>query len=138
MPFTIIAPVFFMDNFLGKWMAADIAKGRLSLALPSTRRLQQIAVADIAQFAVFVDGHQVGGVHTVDAHHVLGQWQSITIAGDFDPYIDYTGRVTGYVVVNLAEEMGDYDWRLADTNIWKVERMLLDRGVALEEVSWRA
>jgi hypothetical protein len=44
----------------------------------------------------------------------------------FDPYIDFTGRITGYAVVNVAEEMGDYDWRLADTNIWKVERMLLD------------
>jgi hypothetical protein len=43
-----------------------------------------------------------------------------------DPYIDFTGRVTGYAVVNVAEEMGDYEWRLADTNIWKVERMLLD------------
>ena len=44
----------------------------------------------------------------------------------FDPYVDFTGRVTGYAVVNVAEEMGDYEWRLADTNIWKVERMLLD------------
>ena len=44
----------------------------------------------------------------------------------FDPYIDFTGRVTGYAVVNVADEMGDYDWRLANTNIWKVERMLLD------------
>jgi len=44
----------------------------------------------------------------------------------FDPYIDFTGRVTGYAVVNVAKEMGDYEWRLADTNIWKVERMLLD------------
>jgi hypothetical protein len=43
----------------------------------------------------------------------------------FDPYIDFTGRITGYAVVHVAEEMGDYDWRLADTNIWKVERMLL-------------
>ena len=43
-----------------------------------------------------------------------------------DPYIDYTGRVTGFAVVNVAREMGNYDWRLADTNIWKVERMLLD------------
>jgi len=43
-----------------------------------------------------------------------------------DPYVDLTGRVTGYSVVNVAKEMGDYDWRLADTNIWKVERMLLD------------
>ena len=43
-----------------------------------------------------------------------------------DPYIDFTGRVTGYAVVNLADAMGGYEWRLADTNVWKVERVLLD------------
>ena len=43
----------------------------------------------------------------------------------FDPYIDFTGRITGYAVVDVAKEMGAYDWRLAATNIWKVERMLL-------------
>jgi hypothetical protein len=43
-----------------------------------------------------------------------------------DAYVDFTGRVTGYAVVNVAKAMGDYDWRLAETNIWKVERMLLD------------
>jgi hypothetical protein len=43
-----------------------------------------------------------------------------------DAYVDATGRVTGYAVVNLAEAMGRYDWRLAETNVWKVERMLLD------------
>jgi hypothetical protein len=42
-----------------------------------------------------------------------------------DPYVDYTGRVTGFAVVDLRL-MGTYDWRLADTNVWKVERMLLD------------
>jgi hypothetical protein len=42
-----------------------------------------------------------------------------------DPYIDFTGRIKGYAVVDLRE-MGAYDWRLADTNVWKVERMLLD------------
>ena len=43
-----------------------------------------------------------------------------------DPYIDFTGRVTGYVVVNIATLMGDYEWRLTDKNVWKVERVLLD------------
>ena len=43
-----------------------------------------------------------------------------------DPYIDFTGRVTGYVVVNIAQLMGDYNWRLTDGNVWKVERVLLD------------
>jgi len=44
----------------------------------------------------------------------------------FDPYIDFTGRITGYAVVNLADVMGRYDWRLSDENVWKVERVLLD------------
>jgi hypothetical protein len=43
-----------------------------------------------------------------------------------DAYVDFTGRVTGYAVADVAKEMRDYDWRFADTNIWKVERMLLD------------
>lgn len=42
-----------------------------------------------------------------------------------DPYVDFTGAVTAYAVVNL-EVMGAYDWRLSDRNIWKVERVLLD------------
>jgi hypothetical protein len=42
-----------------------------------------------------------------------------------DPYVDYSGRVTGYAVVNL-EVMGNFDWRLSERNVWKVERMLLD------------
>ena len=43
-----------------------------------------------------------------------------------DPYIDFTGRITAYAVVDLREAMGTYDWRLADRNVWKVERVLLD------------
>jgi hypothetical protein len=43
----------------------------------------------------------------------------------FDPYIDLTGRITGYALVDLRV-LGGYDWRLAETNVWKVERMLLD------------
>jgi hypothetical protein len=43
----------------------------------------------------------------------------------FDPYVDFTGRVTGYAVVDLRA-LGEYDWRLSRRNIWKVERMLLE------------
>ena len=42
-----------------------------------------------------------------------------------DPYVDFTGRVTGYAVVDLRV-LGDYDWRLSERNIWKAERLLLD------------
>jgi hypothetical protein len=42
-----------------------------------------------------------------------------------DGYIDFTGRVTGFAVVDLRI-LGDYDWRLSEQNVWKVERLLLD------------
>jgi hypothetical protein len=42
-----------------------------------------------------------------------------------DPYIDFTGRITGYAVVDLRI-LGDYDWRLSERNVWKVESVLLE------------
>jgi hypothetical protein len=42
-----------------------------------------------------------------------------------DPYIDFTGRVKAYAVVDLRV-LGRYDWRLSVSNVWKVERLLLD------------
>jgi hypothetical protein len=42
-----------------------------------------------------------------------------------DPYVDFTGRVKGYAVVDLRV-LGAYDWRLSRRNVWKVERMLLE------------
>ena len=42
-----------------------------------------------------------------------------------DPYIDLTGRITGFAVVNLAV-LGDYDWRLSLRNVWKAEALLID------------
>jgi hypothetical protein len=84
--------------------------------------------------------------HVIFVYRRGGQWGSVARSRDpglhgrkavfptpralalsyFDPYIDFTGRLTGYAVVNLATEMGTYAWRVASTNVWKVERMLLD------------
>jgi hypothetical protein len=43
----------------------------------------------------------------------------------FEGYIDFTGRIKAYAVVDLRV-LGSYDWRLGEGNLWKVERMLLD------------
>jgi hypothetical protein len=83
--------------------------------------------------------------HVIFVYRRRGRWGSIARSRDpglhgrrpvfatpralalsyFDPYVDFTGRITGYAVVDLRV-MGEYNWRLADTNVWKVERMLLD------------
>ena len=84
--------------------------------------------------------------HVIFAYRRNGRWGSIARSRDpglhgrkavfadaralarsyMDPYVDFTGRVTAYAVVNIAALMGDYDWRLSSGNVWKVERVLLD------------
>ena len=84
--------------------------------------------------------------HVIFAYCSRGRWGSVARSRDpglhgrrpvfstpgalarsyVDPYIDYTGRVTGYAVVDLRR-LGNYNWRFAETNVWKVERMLLNQ-----------
>jgi hypothetical protein len=84
--------------------------------------------------------------HVIFVYRRAGRWGSVARSRDpglhgrkavfatpralalsyFDPYIDFTGRITGFAVVDLATLMGRYDWRLSDENVWKVERALLD------------
>jgi uncharacterized protein YbjT (DUF2867 family) len=49
-PYTIVAPVYFMDNLLAPWALPQLKEGRLPMALPSSRPLQQIALSDIVTF----------------------------------------------------------------------------------------
>jgi uncharacterized protein YbjT (DUF2867 family) len=49
---TILAPVYLMENLFNPWNRAALHAGKLPLALPSTRSLQQVATVDVAAFAV--------------------------------------------------------------------------------------
>jgi hypothetical protein len=40
-------------------------------------------------------------------------------------YVDHTGRIKGYAVLDLRV-LDPYDWRLSESNVWKVERLLQD------------
>lgn len=42
-----------------------------------------------------------------------------------DPYVDFTGRITGYALVDL-NELGNYDWRFSSRNLWKLEKFLIN------------
>ena len=57
----------------------------------------------------------------------------------FDPYVDLTGRLTGYAVADLYD-LGSYDWRFSPKNIWKVEHYLLEmshRPIRSSEARYR-
>lgn len=54
--YTIIAPVSFMDNFLGPWFLPGLGEGKLAMAVPAETELQHVSVRDIGRFAaVLVD-----------------------------------------------------------------------------------
>lgn len=54
----------------------------------------------------------------------------------FDPYIDLSGCITAFAVVDLREALPTYDWRLSGKNVWKVERMLIDYPHTPLPVDW--
>ncbi len=43
-----------------------------------------------------------------------------------DPYVDGSGRIVGYGVFDL-DDLTRADWRLGETNVWSVERALIER-----------
>jgi uncharacterized protein YbjT (DUF2867 family) len=53
-PYTIVAPVYFMDNLLQPWSLPSLRQGKLAIALPASRSLQQIAAVDIGAFVTAV------------------------------------------------------------------------------------
>jgi hypothetical protein len=83
--------------------------------------------------------------HVIFVYRAAGGWGSVARSRDpglhgrkpvfatprglalsyLDEYIDFTGRIKAYAVVDLRV-LGGYDWRLAPGNVWKVEQLLLD------------
>jgi len=51
---SIVAPVFFMDNITGPGFLPALQSGSWSMPLPADRKLQMIAAADLAKFTALV------------------------------------------------------------------------------------
>ncbi|MGH7573443.1 MAG: hypothetical protein ACREMK_16610 [Gemmatimonadota bacterium] len=44
-----------------------------------------------------------------------------------DPYVDGSGRIVGYAVLD-PDDLTRADWRLSETNVWSMERALIERA----------
>lgn len=113
----------------------------LEAALAAAVILEQHGLPPLVLSFESIDGLD----HVIFAYQSRGRWGSVARSRDpglhgrravfatpralalsyVDPYVDLSGRVTAYAVVDLRV-MGRYDWRLSDTNVWAVERMLLE------------
>jgi hypothetical protein len=61
-------------------------------------------------------------------------------ASYMDTYVDFTGRIEAFGLVNLDEVMGRYDWRLSARNVWQVEQALIDaphRRLVMSDARYR-
>jgi hypothetical protein len=111
----------------------------LEAALACAVILEQHAYPPLVMSLESIDGLD----HVIFVYRQRGRWGSVARSRDpglhgrrpvfgslrrlaesyFDGYIDKTGRLKAYGVVDLRV-LGRYDWRLADGNVWKVERLL--------------
>jgi uncharacterized protein YbjT (DUF2867 family) len=57
-PFTIVAPVYFMENLLTPFSRSSLREGQYARWMPLERRLQLIAVEDVGRFCAWVFTHR--------------------------------------------------------------------------------
>ena len=90
-PYTISAPVFFMDNYLSPFALSSLKEGKLNLAMPANIPLQQISVNNIGAFVATLVERREG---------VFGK--RVDIAGD---------KLTGEETANLLSKVSGREIR---------------------------
>jgi uncharacterized protein YbjT (DUF2867 family) len=89
-PFTVIRPVFFMENFLAPWVLPGIREGKVVMGIRPDLRLQMVALGDIGTFVL-------SAFRAPD--RFLGQ--TVEIAGDgltIPDALAVLSRVTGHPI----------------------------------------
>ena len=92
-PYTISAPVFFMDNVVAPWSIDSLKAGKIMQAMPKDRLLQQISVKNIGEFvASLIDRRP----------EVFGK--RFDIAGD-----ELTGEEMANIITRTTENQTGYE-----------------------------
>jgi len=110
--YTILRPVFFMENFLSPDMQSSLKEGKLVMALEPTTVLQMIAVADIGKY----------GAWAFENHEALNG-QAVDIAGDAKTMPE-TAQIIGWATAREIE--------FAQIPIGEVRKFSEDYAIMLE------
>ncbi|MBN1208886.1 MAG: NmrA/HSCARG family protein [Myxococcaceae bacterium] len=113
LPYTIVGPTFFMENFAGPMFREGLEAGVLALGLPPTHGLQLVALEDLARFVariIFTPEDFYGERIDVASDEVTGQQ-----AADLLSYV--SGHRVHYQQVPLAL-LREHDEDLARMYEW--------------------
>lgn len=113
LPYSIIGPVYFMDNLLSPWGLPALQQGSIAAALPEDRPLQQVAVKNIGEFAAALIGR--GASVFGKRYDIAGD--ELTMADAVKKVSEACGRQIafhGFPVEALKEQSEDlalmFDW----------------------------
>lgn len=93
-PYTIIAPVYFMENLLTPWSVPGLRQGQLALGMPADQPLQQIAVRDIGAFAaVMIERREsvFGRRYDIAGDELTGEATAAILSEATGRHIQYVG-----------------------------------------------
>jgi uncharacterized protein YbjT (DUF2867 family) len=110
--YTIVRPVFFMENFLTPWFKPGLDEGKLTVGIKPTTVLQMIAVRDIGKY----------GAWAIENHQALNG-RAIDIAGDAQT-MPQTAGIIGAAAGRKIE--------FAPTPIEEVRKFSEDYAIMLE------
>ena len=113
-PYTILAPVYFMDNLVAPWAAEDLKQGNINMGMPADRDLQQIAVQDIAGFVAAVTSRRedfIGQRIDLASDELTGDQMARTLTGVTGKQFTFNGFDPDLLRASMGEDMAlMYEW----------------------------
>jgi len=97
--YTIVRPVFFMENLASPWFKPAIDQGNIMVALKPETKLQMIAVADIGKYGLWAfENHEKLNGRAID---IAGD--SLTMPETANAISVVAGRKIGFVPIPIEE-----------------------------------
>ncbi|MCP3105302.1 NmrA/HSCARG family protein [Myxococcus sp. K15C18031901] len=113
LPFTILGPTFFMENFTSPMFEEGLKAGVLALGLPPTRGLQMVALDDLAALTVRVmedRDHHTGLRLDVASDEVTGQQAAGLLSMVSGHRLHYEHLPLDYIRERSEDLAAMYEW----------------------------
>lgn len=111
--YTIVAPVYFMDNALAVWGLPALKEGKLAMALPEDTALQQVSVKNIGEFAAAMIERRdavFGRRFDIAGDELTGARAAATLAKAAGREIRYEGFPPGFLRAQSEDLALMFEW----------------------------